>query len=147
MLTTTNTLAKVVSLYISRASEPSRLNKNELILDDSGVLGDKFYGKDICRAILVTSLDAYRLAKDAGIDIDYGALGENILIDGNIKDMDLGETFKIGDLVFEITQHCTLCNGLSKIDPKLPKLLKDDRGIFIKAVNAGSIKTDDMLYV
>lgn len=139
--------ARVLSLFISVNDENKRVQKEKLELDENGVVDDKFYAKNPNRLILITSTDAYSMAKDSGIELEYGSLGENILIDNNINDLTIGSQFKIGDLVLEITQNCTLCIGLSNIDPKLPDILKYDRGIFAKAVGNGLVKTDDSVII
>ena len=140
-------LANVVELYVTASSDEPRVIKDELQLENEGVVGDKFYGKDMNRLILITSLDAYKMVKEKDIDIEHGSLGENILVDGSIKNLKLGDRFNVGDVTLEITQNCTLCNGLSKINSKLPKLLKDDRGVFAKAVTCGRIKKGDIVYI
>ena len=140
-------LANVVELYVTASSDEPRVIKDELQLENEGVVGDKFYGKDMNRLILITSLDAYNMVKEKDIDIEHGSLGENILVDGSIKSLNLGDRFNVGDVTLEITQNCTLCNGLSKINSKLPKLLKDDRGVFAKAVTCGTIKKGDIVYI
>ena len=140
-------LANVVELYVTASSDEPRVIKDELQLENEGVVGDKFYGKDMNRLILITSLDAYKMVKEKDIDIEHGSLGENILVDGSIKNLKLGDRFNVGDVTLEITQNCTLCNGLSKINSKLPKLLKDDRGVFAKAVTCGTIKKGDIVYI
>ena len=141
-----NILGNVKELFISISEEPFRVSHTEIAVDVNGVLGDKFYGKDPSRTILITSTNAYLMASDINIDLKNGLLGENILIEGSIKELQLGERFFIGDVEFELAQNCTLCKGLSKIDSQLPQLLKDDRGIFIKAITNGTIKVGDSLY-
>lgn len=138
---------RVLSLFISVNDENKRVQKEKLELDENGVVEDKFYAKNANRLILITSTDAYSMAKESGIELEYGSLGENILIDKNINDLTIGSQLKIGDLVLEITQNCTLCKGLSSIDPKLPDILKDDRGIFAKAVNNGILKISDTVVI
>ncbi|MBU0631243.1 MOSC domain-containing protein [bacterium] len=140
-------LGKVVKLYITVSSDAPREVKKELQLENEGVIGDKFYAKDMNRLILITSLDSYKMVEESGISIEHGSLGENILIDGSIKSLNLGDRFIIGDVTLEITQNCTLCNGLSKINSKLPKLLKDDRGIFAKALTNGTIRMGDIISI
>lgn len=140
-------LSKVIKLYITVSSDVPRELRQELELENEGVVGDKFYAKDMNRLILITSLDSYKMVQESGISIEHGSLGENILIDGSIKALALGDRFTIGDVTLEITQNCTLCNGLSKINSKLPKLLKDDRGIFAKAVTNGTIRIGDMINI
>ena len=77
----------------------------------------------------------------------YGSLGENILMDYNPYHLQVGDQIKVGELTLEITQNCTLCKGLSKVDSKAPKLLKDHRGIFAKTVTDGTISIADTVYI
>lgn len=139
---------KVLKLFISIKGGKKRLSKDILYLDEKGVLDDKFYAKDSNRLILITSTDAYKIAQDNRIQLEYGDLGENILIEGSIERLKVGQKFKIGEAVLQITQNCTLCNGLSLLDKKLPNLLKKDRGIFAKAVTSKSvIKISDVIKI
>ncbi len=119
----------------------------ELDLDKKGIVKDKHYNKNIERSVLIASLDSYALAKNHGIDVPDGALGENLLIDYNPYHLQAGTRLKIADVTLEISQHCTLCKSFTKIDAKLPKLLKDDRGIFAKVIESGSIKEGDDIYL
>lgn len=77
--------------------------------------------------------------------MEYGSLGENILIDYNVYNLSMGTQLKIGEVIVEITQNCTICNYLSIIDKSLPKLLRNDRGIFVKVIQSGVIKEGDSL--
>ena len=136
---------KVLELFISTKEQENRIQQNILYIDSLGIKNDKFYGKDTNRAILITSIDSYKLIKRHHIDIQYGLLGENILvdIDTQIYKLNPKDRFFIGDIEFEITQNCTICNHLSAIDKELPKLLKKDRGIFCRALKDGIIKKGD----
>lgn len=136
---------RVLALFISVDNEKKRADKEKLELDEKGVLEDKFYAKNANRLILITSATAYALAKSSGVELEYGGLGENILIDQNINTLITGDRFKIGEVLLEVTQNCTLCNGLSIIDPRLPEILKNDRGFFAKAITNGIVKKDDII--
>jgi MOSC domain-containing protein YiiM len=118
-----------------------------LLLDTKGIVKDKHYDKNIERSVLIASLDSYELVKRHGIDAPYSALGENLLIDYNPYHLATGARLKIGNITLEISQHCTLCKSLTKVDVRLPKLLKDDRGIFAKVIESGSIKEGDDIYL
>lgn len=135
-------LGKIVDLFISKEKYDGRINQTELAVDEDGVFIDKFYGKDKVRSILIASTQSYDIVREQGIDIDYGDLGENILIDFSLSLLKVGTQLKIGEVVLEITQNCTICNHLSKIDKRVPALLKTDRGIFAKVVSSGMIKKD-----
>jgi len=135
-----NTTGKVLKLYITKDdANKTRLSKESVTVDEKGVQEDKFYAKDAQRSILITTQESYDLAQANNITIDSGVLGENILIDINPYALLPGQRLTIGNALLEITQNCTLCKGLTSINSKLPKLLKDDRGIFAKALNEATI--------
>jgi len=132
----------VKELYIS-VKNSSRENSQEITVDEQGIHNDKFYAKDVNRSILLSSYDSYILAKNNAIEMIDGSLGENILIDINPYSLTSGTKIYIGEVILEITQNCTICNSLAKIDKNLPQVLKTDRGIFAKAIKSGKIRKGD----
>lgn len=148
-MTTENTTGKVLALFITlNDGDKTRKSIQSIQVDELGIEDDKFYSKDSMRSILLSSSDSYKITKDQGIYIEEGSLGENILLSINPYHLKHGDTLKIGSTYLEITQNCTLCNGLSKVNPKLPKLLKSDRGIFAKYIKGNSaIKVGDKVEI
>lgn len=140
-------VGQILKLFISAAQSSQRVEKPVIVLDELGVIGDKFYNKDNARSILLTSTDSYDLIKNYDIDMPSGYLGENLLMDYNPYSLPIGTRLKIGDTILEISQNCTICNHLSVIDKRIPKLLKDDRGIFAKAIQGGEISVGDTIYL
>ena len=138
-------VGNILELYYS--TNNNRVNINTLALDNKGVIEDKYYNKDIQRSVLIASKQSYDLAARNGIDVPASALGENILIDYNPYHLKPGSMLRIGDLVLEISQNCTLCKSFAKVDERLPELLKDDRGIFAKVTKSGSINKGDNIYL
>jgi MOSC domain-containing protein YiiM len=138
-------VGNISSLFYSPVN--GRTITKDFLLDTKGIVNDKHYDKDIERSVLITSLESYALAKKHGIDAAYGALGENLLIDYNPYHLPAGSRLKIGNVVLEISQPCTLCKSLTQVDTKLPKILKNDRGIFAKVIEAGCITTGDNIYI
>jgi len=132
-------LGKIIELFISKEKYDGRINQTELAVDEDGVFIDKFYGKDRERSILIASTKAYDMVKKK-IDINYGELGENILIDFDLDLLKVGMKLKIGKVVLEIAHNCTICDHLSEINKEVPTLLKNDRGVFAKVVVGGLIK-------
>ena len=143
-------VGEVLQLFISikdTDGQTKTIRQDQITLDENGVVDDKFYAKDPLRSILISSLESYTLAKENNIEMPFGSLGENILMDFNPYNFSVGDQLRIGDVVLEITQNCTLCKGLSKVDTKAPKLLKQHRGIFAKTVTNGSLKIADKVYI
>jgi len=140
-------VGKVLSLFISEKGNSKRIKQEYLKVNDKGIIGDKFYAKDTERSVLLTTKESYILALNHNIRMEEGSLGENILIDFNPYSLGMGTQIQMGDVVFEITQYCTICTSLSEIDKTLPTLLKKDRGIFIKVLKSGLIKVEDLVYL
>jgi MOSC domain-containing protein YiiM len=136
-----NSLGAVLALFVSK--KPI----DRLIVDDRGIVGDKFYNQERDRSVLISSVDSYKMAEEKNISLTFGKLGENIVISYNPYALPAGTQIAIGEIRLEITQRCTLCKSLTNIDKKLPKLLKDDRGIFAKVIQAGTIQKGDKIYI
>ena len=109
-------------------------------MDPKGIIEDKYYDTNINRSVLLTSEASYALASKHNITFPFGSLGENILMDYNPYHLIPGDQLRIGEVILEISQNCTMCDHLSKIDENLPTLLKNDRGIFAKVIEGGMIK-------
>ena len=138
-------VGKILELFYS--TNNGRVNARELSFDTKGVVEDKYYNKDIDRSVLIASKQSYDLALENGIDVPYSTLGENLLIDYNPYHLKAGTQIVINDLVLEISQNCTLCNSLAKVDSELPRLLQNDRGIFAKVITSGTISKGDNIYL
>ena len=139
-------LGKIKKLYLKN-KDSEIIEKDYLSIDKKGILKDKHYDKDINRSILITSIKTYEKIEQKNIEISLGELNENILVDFDIYLLPKETILKIGDVLLKITQNCTLCTHLSKIDSKLPKLIKNDRGLFFKVIYSGNIYIDDDIYI
>jgi MOSC domain-containing protein YiiM len=140
-------VGKVENLFISTEGTSSRVEKKSFRLDEQGIIEDKYHNKNIHRSVLLTSKESYTLANNNDIVLPFGSLGENILMDYNPYHLNAGDQLRIGDTVLEISQNCTMCDHLSRIDTRLPELLKEDRGIFAKVVQEGMIKEGDEIHL
>lgn len=140
-------VGKVIDLFVSQQDKSGRVEKEALSLDPKGIVEDKYYDTNVQRSVLITSQESYALASSHDITMPYGSLGENVLIDYNPYHLTAGDQLRIGDVVLEISQYCTMCDHLSKIDKDLPTLLKDDRGIFARVIESGVIKKEDEIYL
>ena len=140
-------VGKITALFISLKGSSSKVEKKSIQLDRLGILSDKYYNTNVQRSVLITSLSSYSLATEHDIEMPFGSLGENLLIDFNPYHLKSGSKLHIGSTQLEISQNCTICDHLSVIDEKLPTLLEHDRGIFAKVTKEGEIKEGDEIYL
>lgn len=137
-----NNIGKVVEVFSAKKGESGlprpKVDFLKLIVD-FGIQDDKFAQKDLDKTVMIVGLTSYELAKKNGINLEYGSLGENILFDFNPHDYEIGDCFRIGDSVIQITEKCTICSHLTCFDNKLPRLLRDCRGLYCKIIKGGEV--------
>jgi len=137
----------IKQLFISSIEEKKRVSLNTIEVDIKGIVNDKYYNTNQERSILISPIHAYELMKEKNIEATYGQLGENLLVDFNPYDLEEGTQLFIGNTILQITIECTICNLLTKINNKVPKLLKKDRGVFAKVIKAGTLNINDSVTI
>jgi len=135
-------IGKVIDIFSAKKGQSGlpRPKVQELnLINGYGIKNDKFAGKELDKSVMVVGKYAYEKAEENGISLEYGSLGENILLDFNPHEYNIGTIFQIGDALIEITQACTVCNHLSIFDGDLPILIQDCRGLYCKILESGDI--------
>lgn len=143
-------IGKVIETF-SATKESSGLPRPKVenlnLIKDYGIENDKFAGKKLEQTVMIVGLKSYEIAKENGIDLQLGSLGENILLDFDPHDFEVGTNLKIGDSVIEITQNCTVCNHLAVFGESLPMLLKNHRGLYCKIIEGGNIEKEMLVEI
>lgn len=136
-------LGEVVEIF-SATKDSSGLPRPKVealnLIENYGIEFDKFAGKKLEQSVLIVGLKSYEIAKQNGFDLVFGSLGENILLNFDPHDFEVGKVLKIGQSIIEITQICTVCNHLSVFGATLPNLLKAHRGVYCKILKSGLIQ-------
>ena len=136
-------IGKVLKTF-SATKESSGLprpNVEELnLIVGYGIENDKFAGKKLDQTVMIVGIQSYEIANQNDIELEFGTLGENILLDFDPHIFEVGKQLFIENSIIEITQVCTVCNHLSVFDKNLPLLLKSHRGLYCKIIKNGIIK-------
>lgn len=112
------------------------------LIKDYGIENDKFAGKKLEQTVMIVGIQSYEIAKDNGINLEFGSLGENILLDFDPHILEVGTKLIIENSIIEITQTCTVCNHLAVFNENLPLLLKGHRGLYCKIIKSGIVSKD-----
>jgi MOSC domain-containing protein YiiM len=132
-------MAEIIRLFVAEADRKGRTECDELVFDSGGVLGDKFHGKNPDRSVLITGRPAYELAAEHGIELEEGDLGENILLDLDPRKLEEGCIVRIGEVELEMSRRCPICEHLAIYDERLPRLVKELRGVYLSVRKGGRI--------
>jgi len=104
------------------------------------------------RALMVYQLDSYRYweAHFDRSDFVFGQFGENLTVDGLAdNEVCIGDRFRIGSAVFEITQPRVTCYkvGIRMNESRMPALLVAHRrpGFYFRVIEEGIIEAGDLI--
>lgn len=112
-----------------------------------GIINDKFAQKDLNKTVMIVGINSYDLAKQFDVNMEFGSLGENILLDFDPHQYEVGTIFQIGQSQIQIMENCTICNHLSVFGKDLPILLKKCRGLYCKIITSGKITKNDTAFI
>jgi ferredoxin-NADP reductase/MOSC domain-containing protein YiiM len=140
---------KHIRTAIWKRAVPHRVFARRLNLDGDGQADLHGHGGEQ-RAVMVYQLEAYRYwARQLGRnDFEYGQFGENFTVDGlTDDDVCIGDRYKIGDAVFEVTQPRVTCYrlGIRMNNPQMPALLVSHRkpGFYCRVIEEGEVGAGD----
>ncbi|ADV45722.1 MOSC domain-containing protein [Nitratifractor salsuginis] len=136
---------EILRLFLAEEEKEGRTPCEKLMIDEGGVVGDKFHGKKPDRSILLTGTIAYEMAKEEGIDLEAGDLGENILVEFDTRALEPGDRLSCGDVLLEVSRLCPICNHLAIHDPRLPQLVKETRGVYLRVIRGGVLRTGERI--
>ena len=138
-------IGKVLEIF-SATKESSGLPRPKVkelnLIENFGIENDKFAGKKLEQTVMIVGLKSYEMAREQNINLEFWSLGENILLDFDPHNLEVGTNLQIGEAIIEITQVCTVCNHLNVFDKNLPQLLKAHRGPYCKIIKSGFIFKD-----
>ncbi|WP_135257699.1 MOSC domain-containing protein [Thermus caldilimi] len=139
---------KVLSLHLGLGSGLPKPQVEVLeLIAGFGAKGDRHAGKDPERAVLVAGLPAYEKARESGIELPFGALGENLLLDLDPHALPPGTRLRVGEALLKFSYVCTVCSSLSQFDLRLPKLLYEGRGVYARVLEGGLVRLGDPVRV
>jgi ferredoxin-NADP reductase/MOSC domain-containing protein YiiM/ferredoxin len=140
---------KVVRTAIWKQAVPHRVLARRLNLDGDGQADLEGHGGEH-RAVMVYQIEAYRYwERELGRnDFEYGQFGENLTVEDLPDDeVCVGDQYKIGTAVFEVTQPRVTCYrlGIRMGNPKMAALLVSHRrpGFYFRVITEGEVGAGD----
>jgi TatD DNase family protein len=108
-----------------------------------GLKGDAHAG-NWHRQVSLLSLQKIEAFRAKGADVEYGAFGENLVVDGiDFAGLPLGTKFRCGDALLEITQIGKECHNHCAVYQRMGRCIMPREGIFARVLRGGEIKVGD----
>ncbi|MGL5381473.1 MOSC domain-containing protein [Clostridium sp.] len=135
---------KVIAICTSKAKGTSKEMVEEVnVLFDFGIEGDAHAGK-WHRQISLLALEKIEDFKRKGANVDFGAFGENLVIEGiELNKLPVGQQLEVGETLLEVTQIGKKCHDKCAIFYQVGQCIMPTNGIFAKVLRGGKIKVGD----
>ncbi len=135
---------KVLAVCIS---EKKGVQKTEIpqgkLIEDWGIEGDAHAGK-WHRQVSLLSFEKIEAFRARGAQVDFGAFGENLVIEGfDFRVIPVGTRFRIGEALLELTQIGKECHSHCAIYKVMGDCIMPREGVFTKVLRGGAVKPGD----
>lgn len=141
-------MGKVLAVCISEHKGTQKRDvKTAKFVPDWGIEGDAHAGK-WHRQVSLLSHDRIEAFRARGAEVDHGAFGENLVVEGiDFATLPLGTRFRCGDVLLELTQIGKECHSHCEIFKKMGECIMPTQGVFTRVLKGGTISAGDELEV
>lgn len=137
-------MGKVIATCISKQKGTQKEQVPEIKLAAGyGIEGDAHAG---CwhRQVSLLALEKIEDFRSRGADVDYGAFGENIIVEGfDLRQQPVGTRFRIGDALLELTQIGKECHTHCAIYHQVGDCIMPREGVFTIVLEGGVVRAGD----
>jgi len=135
-------VVKAVCISKEKGVAKKDVGRGELIAQH-GLKGDAHAG-DWHRQISLLSLQKIEAFRAKGAEVEYGAFGENLVVDGiDFANLPLGTKFRCGDALLEMTQIGKECHNHCEIYHRMGDCIMPREGVFARVLQGGTIQIGD----
>ena len=115
--------------------------------EDHGIEGDAHAGK-WHRQVSLLSAEKIEAFREKGVQVEYGAFGENLVVEGcDLRSLPVGTRFAIGNVLLEMTQIGKECHDHCAIYNVTGDCIMPREGAFAKVLRGGRVREGDTLDV
>lgn len=135
---------RVIAVCISEKKGTQKTEVPSIsLVPEWGIEGDAHAGK-WHRQVSLLALEKIEAFRERGADVDFGAFGENIIVEGfDLRNLPVGTRFRIGDALLELTQIGKECHTHCAIYHQVGDCIMPREGVFTIVLEGGTVKAGD----
>ena len=141
-------MGTVIAVCTSPAKGTQKKNVGEgIFIEDFGIKGDAHAGKWHRQVSLLShdKIDAFRAR---GAEVQDGAFGENLVVEGiDFRVLPVGTRLYCSDVILEMTQIGKECHHGCEIFQKMGDCIMPREGVFARVIRGGTICAGDEMRV
>lgn len=141
-------MGKVIAVCVSEKRGTQKKNvKSARFVENWGIENDAHAG-DWHRQVSLLSHDKIEAFRARGAQVDDGAFGENLVVEGvDFRSLPVGTILDCNGVVLEMTQIGKECHSHCQIYQKMGECIMPTEGVFARVLAGGVISEGDVLEV
>ena len=141
-------MGKVIAVCVSEQKGTQKKNVGSAqFVEDWGIQGDAHAGK-WHRQVSLLSYDRVEEFRTRGAQVEPGAFGENLLVEGfDFKSLPVGTRFGCNGAVLELTQIGKQCHAHCQIYRQVGDCIMPREGVFTRVLRGGVVRVGDELTI
>ena len=141
-------MGKILAICISeKKGTQKKPIESARLVEEWGIEGDAHVGK-WHRQVSMLSFEKIEAFREKGADVDFGAFGENLVVEGfDLSKVPVGTKFQIGEAILELTQIGKECHHGCEIFQKMGDCIMPREGVFARVIHGGRISCGDEMYI
>ena len=137
-------IIKGICISEKRGTQKHEVSEAKLIAD-WGIENDAHAGR-WHRQVSLLSYDKIQEFRARGAEVEDGAFGENLVVEGfDFANLPVGTRFRCNDVLLEMTQIGKECHSHCEIYKVVGDCIMPREGVFAKVLQGGTIKVGDEL--
>ena len=137
---------KGICISEAKGTQKHQVPSAELI-EEWGIKNDAHAGA-WHRQVSLLGLEQIEDFRARGAEVDFGAFGENLVVEGyDFRSLPVGTKFHCNDVVLELTQIGKECHSGCTIFQKMGECIMPREGVFTRVLHGGVISVGDELTI
>jgi MOSC domain-containing protein YiiM len=137
-------MGKVLAICTSKSKGTLKKEITEAnFIKEFGIEGDAHAGK-WHRQVSLLAFEKIDEFRKKGGNVDFGAFGENLVIEGiELDKLPIGQMLTVGDVLLEVTQIGKKCHDKCAIYYQVGECIMPKNGIFTRVLEGGKVRVGD----
>lgn len=141
-------MGKVIAVCISEKRGTQKKNVGSARFRENWGIENDAHAGDWHRQVSLLSFDKIEAFRARGAQVDDGAFGENLVVEGiDFRNLPVGTILDCNGVVLEMTQIGKECHSHCQIYQKMGECIMPTEGVFARVLTGGNISVGDHMEV
>lgn len=139
---------KVIAVCISEKRGTQKKNIGKALFRENWGIENDAHAGDWHRQVSLLSYDKIQAFRARGAEVDDGAFGENLVVEGiDFRSLPVGTLLECNGVLLEMTQIGKECHSHCQIYQEMGECIMPTEGVFARVLIGGTISVGDQMEV